>query len=413
MSAALDRLIEQDRALYKLCDPVRVLEPLDWPNSVEAEFFAALDRGDPRLPQVTATPVDHRATREALRAHMGALDRGHPGGAFLYRTAECQLLAAEMMEQLGTPGFTARSRQLYGAPEDLVHAGGPSQRDAAEHLLARTEGFASLHPVEDLPAEVVADRLRALFEPDFRDPPLTVVLDPELAAKASASSTRVRLRADAKFSEAAVMQLYHHEAMVHAATRRNGKDQPVLRCLGLSTPRTTCAQEGLATLAELITDCCDVARLRRLALRVRAIDAALAGADFLEVYRLFESAGQTRDESYASAQRVFRGGDVRGGGIALTKDLVYIKGLNLVGNFMRRAIAEGRPELPLLLFAGRMTPGDAVALAPLVEEGLVRLPTLAPSWVKNEACLVAYLVWSAFLDQVQLDAVRLEDLAAG
>lgn len=412
MSPAVQRLIELDRALYKLCDPVRVLEPLDWPASVEAEFFAALDRGDPRLPQVVPTPADHRATREALRALMAGLDRGHPAGAFLARTAESQLQAAEMMEQVGTPGFTARSRALYGAPADLIHPGGPSQRDAAEHLLSRTDGFADLHPAEDLPAEVVAERLRALFEPDFRDPPLTVVLDPELAAKASASSTRVRLRADARFSEAAVLQLYHHEAMVHAATRRNGKDQPVLRCLGLSTPRTTCTQEGLATLAELITDCCDVARLRRLALRVRAIDAALAGADFLEVYRLFESAGQTREESYASAQRVFRGGDVRGGGVVLTKDVVYIKGLNLVSSFMRRAIALGRHELPGLLFAGRLTPGDALLLAPLVEEGLLRPPALAPAWVKNEACLVAYLVWSAFLDQVQLDAVRLEDLAA-
>ncbi|MBK9646658.1 MAG: DUF1704 domain-containing protein [Deltaproteobacteria bacterium] len=411
MSAALDRLMEQDRALYKLCDPVRVLEPLDWPASVEAEFFAALDRGDPRLPQVTVTPADHGATRAALAELMASLDQGHPAGAFLYRTAESQRLAAEMMEALGTPSFTARSRQLYGAPADLIHPGGPSQRDAAEHLLARTEGFSTLHPVEDLPAEGVAERLRALFEPDFHDPPLAVVLDAELAAKASASSTRVRLRADAKFSEAAVMQLYHHEAMVHAATRRNGKDQPFLRCLGLSTPRTTCAQEGLATLAELITDCCDVARLRRLALRVRAIDAALSGADFLEIYRLFESAGQTREESFNSAQRVFRGGDVRGGGVVLTKDVVYIKGLNLVSNFMRRAIALGRPELPSLLFAGRMTPGDALLLAPLVEEGLVRPPVLAPSWVKNQACLVAYLVWSAFLDQVQLDAVSLEDLA--
>jgi hypothetical protein len=116
VSAALQKLIEQDRALYKLCDPVRVLEPLDWPASVEAEFFAALDRGDARLPQVNVTPADHSATRAALAELMATLDQGHPAGAFLYRTAESQRLAAEMMEALGTPGFTARSRAALRRP---------------------------------------------------------------------------------------------------------------------------------------------------------------------------------------------------------------------------------------------------------------------------------------------------------
>jgi hypothetical protein len=146
VSAALDRLVEQDRALYKLCDPVRVLEPLDWPASVEAEFFAALDRGDPRLPQVEVTPADHRATRSALRELMASLDQGHPAGAFLYRTAESQGLAAEMMEALGTPGFTARSRQLYGAPTDLIHPGGPPSATPPSTSWRAPRAFAHFTP---------------------------------------------------------------------------------------------------------------------------------------------------------------------------------------------------------------------------------------------------------------------------
>lgn len=52
--------------------------------------------------------------------------------------------------------------------------------------------------------------------------------------------------------------------------------------------------------------------LRRIALRVVMVKQALDGADFIEVFRGFLDAGQSEVESYRSAARVFRGGDVRG-----------------------------------------------------------------------------------------------------
>ena len=65
--------------------------------------------------------------------------------------------------------------------------------------------------------------------------------------------------------------------------------------------------------AEIITGALDISRLRRIALRVVMVERALDGADFIEVFRGFLDAGQTEVESYRSAARVFRGGDVRGG----------------------------------------------------------------------------------------------------
>ena len=131
----------------------------------------------------------------------------------------------------------------------------------------------------------------------------------------------------------------------------NGKRQPWLRCLGAGAPRTTRTQEGLATFAEIITGAMDINRLRRIALRVLRLEEALAGADFIEVFRAFLAAGQSDVESYRSAVRIFRGGDVRGR-VCFTKDGAYLEGLLLVTAFIKRALHENRADTLRLRSAG-------------------------------------------------------------
>ncbi|MFY9974739.1 MAG: tyrosine/phenylalanine carboxypeptidase domain-containing protein, partial [Chromatiaceae bacterium] len=63
-------------------------------------------------------------------------------------------------------------------------------------------------------------------------------------------------------------------------------------------------------------------RLRRLADRVIAIQMAIDGADFLEVYDFFMERTGDADQAFESARRVFRGG-VLTGGAPFTKDVVY------------------------------------------------------------------------------------------
>ena len=216
-------------------------------------------------------------------------------------------------------------------------------------------------PVESgITAEDLAERLRARIEPLFRDDPIEVEVSPELASKAAASSRRVRLREDALFSDLDLDQLFEHEVMVHSATMLNGMHQPNLDVLGLGSPRTTRMQEGLATLAELATNSMDLMRLRRIALRVRAVSQALAGADFIDIFRMFLDEGQSEEESAQSAMRIFRGGDPGGGGVCFTKDGVYVGGLLEVHTFLRTAVRDGRPELIPLMFSGRVTLGDVV-----------------------------------------------------
>lgn len=395
------RLMTADKAVVAAGKKVLLLGELDWPAEIERRFLAA-----PAPPKHQVVRPDVGDDRARIDAAAAGLRDDDPGEAFLVRTCDSLRATVDLLDSLGTPAFTARSLDVYGRPSDPLHLGAPTILEAAQHVVDATARLQSTPPDATLDAEAARDRLQGWLDPWFTEPRLVVELDPELASIASAGSKRVRLRADARFSELQLRQLLHHEALVHAATKRNGANQPVLKALGLSTPRTAAVQEGLATLAELITDTMDLSRLRRIALRVIAIQAALDGADFMDLVRLFQEGGQSLPDAFASSQRVLRGGDAhRHNGVScgiFAKDLAYVRGLWTVHGFMLAAANEGRKDLPLRLFAGRLTPGDAVALEPLFHAGWITPPTVAPRWVREQDCLAAFLVFGALNTRVDL-----------
>ena len=55
-----------------------------------------------------------------LRAVMDECDVDEPIGRYLLRTARSYVTAARMVERIGTPEFTDRSIELYGAPRDRI-----------------------------------------------------------------------------------------------------------------------------------------------------------------------------------------------------------------------------------------------------------------------------------------------------
>jgi uncharacterized protein (TIGR02421 family) len=414
-SPAIEAALVIDRELVVVARKIRVLSSITWPAHLEDEFLSGWSAGRPELPKVPSPRVSLRGETGALEALMGRCDRVHPLGSFLWKTARSYLEAARMLEGAGTEEFTRHSIALYGRPDDRYRTQDVTGLSAAEFLLRTTDALLGGHEippcVADIPAEVFAERLRRAIDEFFVEDQVAVVVDPGLASKAIAGSKRVRVRAGALFTEVDFAQLLHHEALVHTLTIINGKKQPHLRCLGLGAPRTTRTQEGIAVLAELATMSMDIQRLRRIALRVRTLDLALSGADFIEVFRAFLDAGQTESESYKSAQRLFRGGDVRGG-VAFTKDCVYLKGLLEVHTLLRLAIRDNRPQLVRHLFAGRLTIGDVVELAPFFESGLLAGPRYVPPWASDLGCVAASLAYSAFLTHIDLSAVGLEGVAA-
>ncbi|CAG8871294.1 flavohemoglobin expression-modulating QEGLA motif protein [Pseudomonas fluorescens] len=409
MSAAA--LSELDAALPGLTRKIRVLDALSWPDGVEEDFLAKWRGGRAELPKVELQPRDHSADIAALETFITQCDVGHPAGNFLAMTARSYATAGHMLGAIGTPAFTQYSSALYRRPDFYYTRLQLSMLDAARFFLKTTDALLGGARIPPCPADIPAKAFAAWIQPEldrfFGAGQITVVLDPNLAAKAIAGSSRIRLRASALFSELDKHQLLQHEAFVHVATAQNGARQPNLTSLGLGAPRTTQTQEGIATLAELFTGSMDINRLRRLALRVLAVQQALEGADFIQVFEGFLAAGQTEEESFRSTQRVFRGADLRGGS-AFTKDAAYLTGLLGVHTLLRIAIRDNRPELVGHLFAGRLSLGDTVRLAPLFESGWLKGPVYLPAWASDLRLLAANLAFSAFIAQIKLDVLDLK-----
>lgn len=410
---ALRLLLDCDRALARIGRRIRVLRAIDWPVELEERFLSAWKRGQPELPSPPTQPQKLTEETTALEALMRGIDRGHPIGNWLFKTAWSYRVAALMLAGIGTPEFTRCSTLLYGRPDFRYRSQDVTNADSAEEMLAITDemiGHRLLPEVPfDIPAELFAARLRERIGSIFNHDDVQVVLDPALSSKATASSKRIALRATALFSERDLEQLTQHEAFTHTLTALNGRHQPYLKMLGLGAPRTTRTQEGLATFAEIITGAIDISRLRRLALRVVMVKRALEGADFIEVFRRFLEAGQSEVESYRSAARVFRGGDVRGR-VCFTKDGAYLEGVMLIHVFIRKALQEGRADLLPMLFAGRLTTADVISLAPFRESGLIAAPVYIPPWARDPQRVLSTMAFSAAAQRLRLDKFDLQRL---
>ena len=101
--------------------------------------------------------------------------------------------------------------------------------------------------------------------------------------------------------------LLSHEVSVHLLTHVNGDAQ------GLKIFRTGLAgyegvQEGLGVFAECAVGGLTASRLRLLAARVVAVDAMVAGAEFVESFRLLKDEGLGSRMAFNVAARVHRSG---------------------------------------------------------------------------------------------------------
>jgi len=411
----MQRVAELDSELIQLVKPILILKHLNWPDAIEESFLAAWRAGKPRVPVIALQLPAWSKQIAELDDFVRRCGGDDPLLEFLRRTAWSYAEAARMLMAAGTVEFTERSIRLYGRPDDVYPTQSFTGVDAAAFLLDKTSHLmtgAFIAPTEvKLRADEFAQRLQQAIAAYFIDDQVEVVVDNELSSKAIAGTTKLRVRGSAVFSDLDFDQLYHHEALVHMATAINGRRQVNLRSLGLGAPRTTRTQEGIAVFAELATRSIDINRLRRLALRILALKQVLEGADFIDCFKLFLEAGQDERESYKSAQRIFRGGDVRGR-IAFTKDSAYLKGLMETHVLLNVAIRDNRPQIVERLFAGRLTIGDTITLGPYFESGFLQRPHYVPPWAQDTRRLAALLAYSSFMMSVNLEPVTLDRFVA-
>jgi len=400
-----------DARMVRAVRGIKLLGMVSWPIEVQYSFLARWGRGNASLPEVEYPVHDFSETRRELAAIVDEADPDHPLGHYVAESALSWSLAAELLEAIGTPKVTDFSIRLFGHPDAPLPGNGPTTCEAARHFIdiANELDPELLAPSEQVSISATALQLQLQSDLDdfFNGRVIDVVLDPHLIAKAAAGATRIRLRSGAAFSDYDRHQLLEHEAFVHSLTALNGRAQPLLPSMALSSPRTTATQEGLATFAEQITGSIDIERMKRVSLRIEAVAHALDGANFIDVFRYFLDAGQQPPESFASAQRVFRGVPLTGG-CAFTKDTVYLRGLIGVHTFFRRALRQRKLHQCRQLFAGKMTLADVQRFEPLFASGALLPPRWIPQWVARANGLAGMLAFSLFANRIRLDQVDSE-----
>lgn len=398
-----------DKTLAAVGKRIQIIKALNWPVECERDFLAGWRKGKAELPAVAVPVCNLEDEKQALRSAMHAVDRGHPIGNWLFKTAWSYYVAARMLESAGSPDFERYSSLLYGRPDFRYRSQEMTSLDGAREMIAVTDSLLSRAALVPIPASITAvdfaSRLQTRIEAVFGSGIVRIVLDPNLASKAAAGGSRIVLRSTALFSERDLDQLTEHEAFTHSLTALNGKQQ-ALKTLALGSPRTTRTQEGLATFAEIVTGALDISRLRRIALRVVMLQRGLDGADFIEVFRGFLEAGQTDVESYRSAMRLFRGGDVRGK-VCFTKDGTYLEGVMSVYAFVGKCLQDGRTDLLSMLFVGRVTLSDVVALAQY-RGTVLNPPMYIPPWTRDPQRILSTMAFFTATQRIRFDRMTLD-----
>lgn len=388
---------------------LRLLEAIAWPRSVEERFFAS---GARALPE-----VEYEVDRDAMNARVAELDAlhdtlpeaGDPIGKWLRATVASMRDANRLVLAAGTAEFHRVSRGLYGSARTRFHGEGERNVDLADHVLdrLRVHGWDEARDPEvaQLDDVTFAAGLRTRLAATFPAMQVEVVIDPDCAAKVIAGMSRVRVRKGATFTPWEADGLWHHEIETHALTAHNGALQPNVPFLRAGGPRATRTQEGLAVFSELYHHALSVSRLERLATRVKLVDMAEQGADFLELYRHRVAQGAPPRDAWLDAQRVCRGGLVTGGA-PFTKDAAYLAGLLDVHAFLTVVMRGGFRDEMELLVAGRVALEDVHALVLLRREGVLQRPRYIPAWLARWDTLLPHFAFTSFLDTLDLASLR-------
>ncbi len=395
-----ERICKVALLLHEGTRQVRILRSIDWPASVKQGFFA---KGTKELPAVSYPGFDAKPTLDIIREVRRMIIPIAPIDQWLERQANSIETGARMMAGVGTPVFFEHSRQVYGEPTAPLRYYPATSLELAHSIHEVIDQLARIDlgvaPSAHLSAEDVALEIEAAVGRHFgADAPKVTLVD-TLSANALATADQIRIRRDACFTDRDAAQLLNHEAYIHVATSLNGRAQADLPILGAGHPATTRTQEGLAVFAEIISGSMELDRLRRLADRVFAIQMAIDGADFLQVYAHFLERTDNPDQSFENARRVFRGG-VLTGGAPFTKDVVYLFGLLQVSNAIRAIFSAGRSDCLRLLFCGKLDLQDIPALCELAAMGLCRPARYLPPWASDLRSLLALLTYSTFMNKI-------------
>ncbi len=401
-------LFEIQQEIIAQVKPIKILENISWPAETEKAFFSEFQKGNRPILKVDYPKSDFHSEEEILTKLKKELSIEHPVHVYISETIDSYINAIRMIHAVGTKEFETLSLSEYGSPHHKLFGSKYSHLETAKSILQVYHQFdhptladnSKTYSATELKKYLVRKSKTILGEQSPK-----IILSKKLTAKAAAGKSRVRIRSNAEFSKYDFDQLLIHEIMTHSLTAINGSLQREMPLLAQGAPRTSKTQEGLATFSEVITGSMDLVRLKRISLRLMAIDMALKGADFYDLFDFFRSHEQDDRESYLSASRILRGG-TPAGGICFTKDGIYLEGLIRVHSFFRWAFKSRNLDLTHYLFAGRFDINDIFLLKNDFASGFLTPPVYLPEWYQNIDQLAGKMAFSLVLNGIDLESVE-------
>jgi len=401
-----DIVIDTNQRFCAVIKDISILGATNWPEMSKAQFMANLSCGEIKMPKFEYPKKDFSEKKAVLQGIIDEVSSmSHPATNLIRRNAESYFSALTMLENLGTPAVTEISKELYGSPYDVIPGYKHTSLQAARYFLEvcgtfRSEDIEGFAEEQEFDAKGLRIYLIARMRHVFGSREIKVELVPDLASKASVSASRVKIRESAIFKGYEARQLLHHEVFTHALTSINGASQPYMQSIQFNCPRVTATQEGLAQFSELITGSIHLLRLKRIALRILALDMACNGADFIDLFKFFKKQGDNDEESYLSSMRILRGGKPEGG-VIFMKDGVYIKGMLEVYSYFIKAMKDNNLDKLKILFAGKMTTSDVEDMNSMADTEILDQPKYIPVWfeqIHNLAAILAFMKFVTNLD---------------
>ncbi len=303
--------------------------------------------------------------RSLYKAHLERIE--DPGLAGFFSSKRDELdRQINLFADRGKPRFLYGSLQLFGEIDDEL-------MQTAEHILSQPVAARPDNERTLLTAGPMAEHARA--ELDYyreRDPGLAAGVEVrDDISGVLVSQGNLLIGTDARIEKRWLKGMLSHEIGTHVVTHHNGRQQPFQQ-LAAGMAGYEALQEGLAVLSEYLVGKLDMTRLRLIAGRVIGVSSVVAGADFVETFRLLEKDyGFTPRLAFTMSMRVHRGG-------GYTKDMVYLRGFNQLIDYLKTG-----KDIELL-YAGKI----ALEFIPLLEElrwrEVIKPPALIPRYLEQE-----------------------------
>lgn len=346
-NAVVKAVWEVDQQLAEVSDQFDYLLQLT-PVNARSAWRMFQRRGFQRVPEFhyPPLPVDPALLKRAL--YKTPIERVEdPALQSLFQQKQEELeLKLTMLRDRDTPRFLHESLQLFGGVSSKL-------LDSAKDLLERLPRGAERAKGPVLDATAFKDLVLAECE-YYRQS------SPEFKGSAKVTSNvsglivsrgKLLINSDLSLPSSRVAALLAHEVGTHLVTYYNGRAQP-FRQLYSGLAGYEELQEGFAVLAEHLVGGLTSARMRQLAARVVAVQHRIDGASFVDTFRVLDrDYGFAQRTAYNITMRIYRGG-------GLTKDVVYLRGLQAILRYVQRGGDLG----PLLV--GKL----AIEHIPIVEE---------------------------------------------